>query len=258
MFTVLVIGCGVLGLAVGSFLNVVIYRVPRKLSIVTPRSACPICSTPIRDRDNIPVVSWLLLRGRCRTCHGIISWRYPLVELSCSALFAGTAARLGLHWALPGFLILVSSLLALALIDVEHLTLPKKVIYPSMLGLTVFLLLAALIDQEWHRFLVAVICSAGWFVFFFLINLVSPRALGFGDVRLAPMLGLGLGWMGIRYVILGFFIANLVGALIGLTLIALKKMKRDQPIPYGVFLAGGAVIAIFAGPILLSPFQRIA
>ena len=180
------------------------------------------------------------------------------MELSCSILFAGTAARVGLHWALPGFLIFVSSLLALALIDLEHLTLPKMVIYPTMIGLTAFLLLAALLDRDWHRFLVAVICSASWFVLFFLINLLSPRALGFGDVRLAPMLGLGLGWMGIRYVILGFFTANLVGAVIGVTLVALKKMKRNQPIPYGVFLAIGAVIAIFAGPVLLRPFQHIA
>ncbi len=258
MFTLLIVSCAVLGLAVGSFLNVVIYRVPRKLSIVTPRSACPNCSTPIRDRDNIPVLSWLLLKGRCRTCHAPISPRYPLVELSCSALFAGVAARVGFHWSLPAFLIFMSSLLALAFIDLEHMMLPKRIIYPSLAGIVVSFIAAAGVEHEWHRFLVAGICAVAWFTLFFLLNLISPRVLGFGDVRLAPMLGLGLGWFGIRYVLLGFFAANLVGAVIGITLIAMKKMKRDQPVPYGVFLAAGATIAIFAGPSLLAPFQNLS
>ena len=258
MFTLLIVGCAVLGLAVGSFLNVVIYRVPRKLSIITPRSACPACATPIRDRDNIPVISWLLLKGRCRTCHEPISPRYPLVELSGAALFAGVAARVGLHWSLPAFLILTASLLALALIDLEHMVLPKKIIYPSLAGIIISLVAAAGAEHSWHRLFVAAVCALAWFVLFFLLNLISPRVLGFGDVRLAPLLGLGLGWLGVRYVLLGFFSANLVGAVIGVILIAMKKMKRDQPIPYGVFLAIGAAIAIFAGPALIAPFQNLS
>ena len=257
MFTLLIIGCAVLGLAVGSFLNVVIYRVPRKLSIVAPRSACPSCSTPILDRDNIPVISWLILKGRCRTCHAPISPRYPLVELGCSALFAGTAARVGVHWALPAYLVFMASLLALAMIDLELMVLPKMIIYPSLLGVAAFLTLAAGVNHEWHRLLIAGICALSWFALFFLINLISPRALGFGDVRLSLLLGLGLGWFGVRYVILGFFTANLVGAVIGVTLIALKKMKRNQPIAYGVFLAFGAASAILVGSILLEPFQNL-
>lgn len=257
MFTLLIVGCAVFGLAVGSFLNVVIYRVPRKLSIVTPRSACPNCSTPILDRDNIPVISWLILRGRCRTCKTPISPRYPLVELGCSALFAGTAARVGAQWSLPAYLIFMGSLLALALIDLELMVLPRKIIYPSLLGVAAFLTLAAGVDHQWHRLLIAGICALSWFALFFLLNLISPRALGFGDVRLAPLLGLGLGWFGIRFVILGFFAANLIGAFIGLTLIALKKMKRNQPIAYGVFLATGTALAVFAGPLLLAPFSHL-
>ena len=257
MFTLLIIECAALGLVVGSFLNVVIYRVPRKISIVRPRSACPNCHTPIRDRDNIPVVSWLLLRGKCRTCGLAISPRYPLIELTCAGLFAATSARIGGHWSLGAYLVLAASLLALAMIDLEHMVLPRKVVYPSLLGVTAFLAASTGVDHEWRRLLLAALYGIGWFVLFFLINFASPRFLGFGDVRLAPVLGLGLGWFGPRYVILGFFTANLVGAIIGVTLIAMKKITRDQPIPYGVFLAIGAEVAILAGPLLLRPFGKL-
>jgi len=226
------------------------------MSIVSPRSACPNCATPIRERDNVPVVSWLILRGRCRTCREPISIRYPLIELACAALFAGAAARLGYNWDLPAFLIFLASLLALSAIDVELLVLPKVIIYPSLVAIAALLTVAAGATNDWHRLLIAILCAAGWFVLFFVINFASPRALGFGDVRLAPILGLGLGWLGIRYVILGFFAANLVGAIIGLALIAAKKMSREQPIPYGVFLAIGAGIALYAGPEIIAPFHN--
>jgi len=256
VFTLLIVGCALLGLAIGSFLNVVIYRVPRHLSIVTPRSACPTCHAQILDRDNIPVISWLLLKGRCRSCGAKISPRYPLIELTCSGLFAGTAARVGINWALPAFLVMMASLLALAAIDLELMVLPKRIIYPSLGAMAVILTGTTTYYHEWHRLEIAAACAGSWFLIFFLLNLISPRALGFGDVRLAPLLGLGLGWFGIRYVILGFFAANLIGAVVGVTLIALKKMKRNQPIAYGVFLAIGAGIAVFAGPALLMPFSR--
>jgi leader peptidase (prepilin peptidase)/N-methyltransferase len=162
---------------------------------------------------------------------------------------------LGFNWDLPAFLIFIASLLALSAIDVELLILPKVIIFPSLIAIGVLLIVAAGVTNQWHRLLIAVLCSVGWFVVFFVINFASPRALGFGDVRLAPVLGLALGWLGIRYVILGFFAANLVGALIGLGLIAAKKMSREQPIPYGVFLAIGAGIALYAGPELLAPFH---
>lgn len=258
MLGLLIGGCAVLGLAVGSFLNVVIYRVPRHESIVSPRSACPTCHAQILDRDNIPIVSWVLLRGRCRNCREPISWRYPLVELTCAGLFAGAAARVGFDWDLPALIILLAGLFALACIDLEHLVLPKAVVYATLLPLASSLVLAAATTGEWHRLLIAGLCAAAWFVAFFVLNAVGPRYLGFGDVRLAPLLGLGLGWLGVRYVLLGFFAANLIGAVIGVTLIALKKMKRDQPIPYGVFLALGAALAIYAGPELLAPFQRFS
>jgi leader peptidase (prepilin peptidase)/N-methyltransferase len=240
--------CGVFGLAVGSFLNVVIHRVPRRESIVAPRSSCPDCATVLANRDNIPVVSWLLLGGRCRTCGALISRRYPSVELACGALFAGGTLRFGLNWTLPAFLVLVAGLLALACTDLEHSLLPKRIVYPLFGLVGVLLMLAAAVTGDWDRLLVAIACAAAWFAVFLAINLYDRRWLGFGDVRLAPVLGLGLGWLGVRYVVLGFFAANLIGAVIGLSLIAAKRMKRSSRFPYGVFLTAGAYVAIYAGP----------
>ncbi len=248
MLGVLIGGCALLGLAVGSFLNVVIYRVPRHESIVRPRSKCPTCGVAIKERDNIPVLSWLILHGRCRACHAPISPRYLLVELAGCALFAGAAARLGYNWDLPAVLVLFASLLALSFIDIEHLVLPKVIVYPTIIVVIGLLAIAAGETDRWHTFLSAAICAAVWFAAFFVLNLASPRLLGFGDVRLSLVLGFSLGWFGWRYAVLGFFVANVIGAIIGLALIALKKITRDHPIPYGVFLALGTAFAIFVGP----------
>jgi leader peptidase (prepilin peptidase) / N-methyltransferase len=256
MFGFLIALCALLGLAVGSFLNVVIYRVPRGESIISPRSACPTCGAPIRERDNIPVVSWLVLRGRCRDCRASISERYPLVEVACAGLFAGTAARLGRQWDLPAYLVLFAGLLALSCIDIEKLLLPKKIVYPLTGLVAVLLLMAAAATGQWHDYVVAVACALSWFAVFFVLNFASPRILGFGDVRLSLVLGLALGWFGVGYVLLGFFAANLIGAVIGLTLIATKRMTRSDRIPYGVFLAAGCAVAVFVGPELLRPFTN--
>jgi leader peptidase (prepilin peptidase)/N-methyltransferase len=253
---VLIGACALLGLAVGSFLNVVIYRVPKGMSVVSPRSACPSCGTPIAERDNIPVASWLLLRGRCRHCHEPISARYPVVELVCAGLFAGLAARFGYDWALPAYLVLFAGLLALSVIDVETMLLPKVIVWPLSVIVASLFVLAAAVTGHWHELLVGVISGAAWFAVFYAMNLASPRLLGFGDVRLAPVLGLALGWLGWRYVLLGFFVANLIGAIIGVALIATHRMDRQQRIPYGVFLAGGTAVAVFAGSGLLRPFAR--
>ncbi len=248
--------CAVLGLAVGSFVNVVIHRVPNSESVVSPCSACPTCGAAIRGRDNIPVVSWLLLRGHCRDCGAPISVEYPLVELACAALFAGTAARFGRQWDLPAYLVLFAGLLALSIIDVERLVLPKKIVYPLTVVVAALLLLAAAETGKWHAYLIGAACAIGWFIVFFAMNLISPRFLGFGDVRLSLVLGLSLGWLGFGYVILGFFAANLIGAVVGIALIATKHMERQSRIPYGVFLAAGCAVAVFAGPELLRPFSH--
>jgi len=250
--TILIAYCTLMGLVVGSFLNVVIYRVPRHLSIVRPRSSCPNCHHPIQERDNIPVVSWVLLGGRCRHCHSPISLRYPLVELSTGVLFAATAWRWGVHLDLVAFLILDAALVALALIDLEQLLLPRSIVYPTLLAVGGWLLVSAAHYGQWHRFLVAVLCSLAWFVGFFVLNFVSPRSLGFGDVRLSLVLGLALGWLGVGDVLIGFFASNLIGATVGLGLIAAKKRTREEPVPYGVYLAMGTVLAVLIGPALLT------
>ncbi|MBW4079021.1 MAG: prepilin peptidase [Acidobacteria bacterium] len=250
--TLLLIYCAILGLAVGSFSNVIIYRVPRHLSIVRPRSACPNCHHAIAERDNIPVISWVLLHGRCRHCHSPISVRYPLVELSTGILFGLTAWRVGAHLDLVAYLILVAALVSLALIDLEQLLLPRSIVYPTLFAVAGWLLVCAVHYGQWHRLAVAAICAVSWFALFFALNFFSPRSLGFGDVRLSLVLGLALGWLGVGVVFIGFFASNLIGAVVGLSLIAAKKRTRDEPIPYGVYLAAGTIVAILLGPVLLA------
>jgi leader peptidase (prepilin peptidase) / N-methyltransferase len=241
-----------LGLAVGSFLNVVIHRVPRNESLLRPRSHCPNCQVTIADRDNIPVVSWLILRGHCRSCGSRISIRYPLVEVATGLLFLGAAFRSGLSWSLPAYLVWVAGLLVLALIDLEHLILPRQIVYVCLALTSALLALASFATHDWHRFVVGLIAGAIWFVVFFALNFASPRLLGFGDVRLAPLLGLALGWQSTGEVAIAFFLSNLIGAVIGVSLIAAGKIRRDQPIPYGVFLALGCVATYYAGSLLTS------
>ncbi|MDA8046878.1 MAG: prepilin peptidase [Actinomycetota bacterium] len=244
MTVVLVVGAALYGLAIGSFLNVVIYRVPAARSVVRPPSACPVCEQPITTRDNIPVVSWLLLRGRCRNCATPISARYPLVEVLTAAVWVAVALRFGWSWTLPAELVFVTGLIALAFIDYDHLKLPRVIVWPLGLTVAALLLLAAAVQGTWHRLLVAVICAAVEFALLFLINFASPRALGFGDVRLGPVLALALGWLGWRDAFWGFFGANLLGAVVGLALIAARRAGRRTPIPFGVFLAVGAFLAL--------------
>jgi leader peptidase (prepilin peptidase)/N-methyltransferase len=178
------------------------------------------------------------------------------VELLTAGLFAGLAARFGWNWALPAYLALFAGLVALSWIDVERLLLPRTIIYPLTVTVAVLLLVPAGIYGRWHSYWVAWAWAAGWFVFFYALNFASPRLLGFGDVRLAPVLGLGLGWFGWRYVVIGFFAANLIGAIVGVTLIVTNQIERQQRIPYGVFLTLGTAVAVFAGPEIVSRLSQ--
>ncbi len=255
MFTLLIVGCGVFGLLIGSFLNVVIYRVPRQLSVVSPPSACPRCGNRLLTRDNIPVVSWLFLRGKCRSCAAPIAKRYPLVELLTGVLFSLIAARLGVSWSVPAFLAFTAGLIALSWIDVEHLLLPKRLVYIHLAIVFAMLLIAASITHEWRHLVIAVCCAIGWWLIFFLLNLFNPHWLGFGDVRFSLVLGLGLGWLSVGHVIFGFFAANFIGLIVSGALLIAKKIERSRRLPYGVFLSAGSVASIlFAGP-LLSPLH---
>jgi leader peptidase (prepilin peptidase) / N-methyltransferase len=253
MTAALLIGAALYGLVVGSFLNVVIYRVPAKQSIVKPPSSCPGCGNRIEARDNLPVLSWLLLRGRCRHCGMRISIRYPLVELLTAALWVIVALRFGWSWTLPAMFIFVSGLVALSFTDLDHLLLPRVIVYPWGAMVLAALLLAAAIQGSWHRLLIAVACGAVEFAVLFTIHFVSPRSMGFGDVRFAPVIGLALGWLGWRYAFWGFLAANLIGAVVGLILIGLGRTGRKTPIPFGVFLSIGAVLAMVFGGLVHYP-----
>ena len=232
---------------IGSFANVVIYRVPEGRSIVRPPSGCPACGARVRARDNIPVISWLVLRGHCRDCHAPISLRYPAVEALVGGLFVGVGLRFGISWTGVGEAALAAGLVVLAFIDLEHLLLPKKIVYATLTVVAVVFVAGAATGTQWHRLLVAAISAVVPWALFFVINFVSPRAMGFGDVRLALLIGFGLGWLGAGYAFLGFIVASVLGSVVGVTMIALGKAGRRTPIPFGTFLAAGAVLAVLAG-----------
>ncbi len=251
MTGLLVVGCGALGLIIGSFLNVVIWRVPRDESIVRPPSHCPHCDTEIRPYDNIPVISWVLLRGRCRACRAGISVRYPLVELACGLLWVAMALRFGATWALPAYLVLVSALLALSLIDFDTFLLPNKIVYPLGGSLVVLFGLAALLDDAGGDYVRALLGGLAAYAFFLTVHLIAPRGMGFGDVKLSFSLGVALGWISWGSVFLGLFLGFLLGAVIGVILIATKVRSRRDHVPFGPFLAAGTVLAILFGAPLL-------
>jgi leader peptidase (prepilin peptidase) / N-methyltransferase len=239
--------CGVFGLLIGSFLNVVIWRVPRGESIVRPPSHCPGCDRPIAPHDNIPVLSWLLLQGRCRHCGVRISIRYPAVELATAGLFVGVAVRIGLHPALPAFLYLAAVAIALALIDLEHFRLPDPLTLPSYPVGVALLLIAALADSTWWPFERALISMAALFALYDVIAFIAPKGMGGGDVKLAGVLGLYLGWLGWDQLAVGAFMAFLVGGIVSVGLVLFAGAGRKTRVPFGPFMLVGAFIGIFAG-----------
>lgn len=243
--------CAVLGLAVGSFLNVVIHRVPRRESVVTPRSRCPGCGTELANRDNVPVLSWLVLRGRCRTCAMPISWRYPLVELACAGLFAAMGARFADDWALPAFLVLAAACLAGSVIDVEHMLLPNRLVFPSLGMAAVALAVAAGVDGAWDRLgraAAGAVLASGALL---LLALLKAGAMGMGDVKLALLLGLCLGWLGLDHVALGLFLGFLLGSVVGVFLVLSRAKDLKDHFAFGPFLCAGTLLAVWWGSQLL-------
>jgi leader peptidase (prepilin peptidase) / N-methyltransferase len=230
----------VLGAVFGSFLNVVAYRLPRGESLSRPRSRCPHCETPIRPYDNVPVLSWLLLRGRCRSCRAPISPRYPLVEAATGLLCALVVVAKGADAdALLG-LALVLLLVPITLIDLDHRIIPNRL---TLIGAIVAPLLVAFTDPDaLPEHLIAGVAAGA----FFLIALLAyPSGMGMGDVKLAAVLGLFLG----RAVGPAIFVALVSGTLVGALIIARKGTRegRKTAVPFGPFLALGGVVALFAG-----------
>lgn len=272
---------GVFGALIGSFLNVVVYRVPQRRSVVSPPSACPHCGTHIRGYDNIPLVSWIALRGRCRDCAAPISARYPLVELAGGLAFAGAAvwfmlvrwplhvdAANGLSGAsattvvagileLLAFLYLTAISIALALIDLDTRTLPNRIVLPAYAVGAVLLGSSALLSGHPGALLGAAIGGAALFAFYFLIAFASPKGMGFGDVKLAGVLGLFLGYLGWGPLAVGAFAGFLVGGLYALGLIALRRAGRTSGIPFGPWMLLGAWIGIVAGAPLASDYLAL-
>ncbi len=261
---------GVLGAIIGSFLNVVIHRLPLEQSIVFPNSRCPSCGTVIAFYDNIPVLSYVMLRARCRACREYISIRYPAVEIMTALLFVAVAWRDGLSYALPFDLIFVSALVALVFIDAEHMILPNAITYPGI----VFALLARLVIPYlmgqphfddlsplmngalaglpmWAASLIGGVIGALigggslWLMGWTWEKLRGIEAMGLGDVKMMFMVGAYLGW---RLTILTIFFGVLSGSIIG-TLLMLREGKRNMQmlLPFGVFLGIGAILAVLVG-----------
>jgi len=243
----LAVAAGILGLLVGSFLNLVIHRVPLGESVVHPRSRCPGCGTELAARDNVPVLSWVLLRGRCRTCGEPISPRYPMVELGTAVLFAGVAVWCGLSWSLPAYLYLAGISVALSAIDLDVRRLPDKIVLPSYVVALVLLLLPAVAEGRWDAYLRAALTGVGLFAFYFLLALIYPAGMGFGDVKLSGVLGIYLGWYSWGLAILATFVAFLLGAVVGVAVMVRTKEGRRTKVPFGPFMLLGTFIALFFG-----------
>lgn len=232
------------GLVTGSFLNVVIYRLPRQTSTVRPSSRCPYCGAGIRPLDNIPLVSYLLLRGRCRACGAPISPRYPLVEGLTAALFVACIVAFGPTLEAVAAAVFCALLVVLAAIDVEHFLLPDRLTLPGILlglGLQLWMPQTTLLDA-----LLGVLVGAGFLIL--LINtwfwLRDEESMGLGDVNMLAMVGAFLGWRGVASTLL---FASLAGALVGLALVASRRLTLKGRLPFGLFLAVGALLSLFFG-----------
>lgn len=235
------------GITIGSFLNVVIYRVPNDESI-NGRSKCPKCGHQIRWYDNIPLFSWLVLRGKCRDCKAPISIRYPLVELVNGLAWLGLGLYFGLDPILPLFLILASATLALTMIDFDTMTLPNVITYPIFIITGLYFTGLAFYSGNMDSLVSAGLGAAVYFVFFFLMWLLTGgRGLGFGDVKLAPTLGAMIGWFSLYGVGVGIMGAFIFGGIPAGIAMALGIVKRGTQIPFGPMLILGAWIAVFFG-----------
>ena len=250
--------CGLLGLAVGSFLNVVVWRVPRGESVVSPPSACPACAQPVRPRDNVPVVGWLLLGGRCRDCEASIPARYPVVEALTAVLFVVLALRLGPDPVLPAYLYLAAVGLALALIDLDVRRLPDALTLPSYPVVAALLALGAALGSGSGELVRALLGGLAMAAFYFTLFFAHPRGMGFGDVKLSGVLGMATAWSGWGAFGVGLFAGFLLGGLWGIALLVSGRGGRRSAVPFGPFMLAGTLLAVLAGQPLADAYVRLA
>ena len=250
---------GLLGLAIGSFLNVVIHRVPRGESLIRPGSRCPSCGTAVRSRHNVPVLGWLMLRGKCADCAEPIAARYPLVEAATGVLFVAVAARvvqLHLVAALPAYLYFAGAGVALAVIDFDCRRLPNAIVYPSYVVIAVLLTLSAGLTSDWDALLRAAIGGATLFGFYLALAIAYPAGMGFGDVKLSGILGALLAYLSWSALVIGAFAGFLFGAVVGVGVMIAGRGGRKTALPFGPFMIAGVLTAIFAAQPLTRLYTR--
>jgi leader peptidase (prepilin peptidase)/N-methyltransferase len=235
------------GLLAGSFLTVVVDRVPRGASVVQPGSACGNCGLRLGPRDLVPVLSWLALRGKCRKCHTSIGTEPLVLELSTAFLFGLTAWHFGLSWRTPAFCVLMAGLVGLTWIDLHTKRLPRAIIHWTAIVGVPLLCVAALVEHQPKRIWMMLLGAALSFALMGVIYLASRGGLGDGDVRLAPLLGAYLGFLNPGLAPVGLFFGFAAGAVVGVALMVTKRAGRRTAVPFGPFLALGTVLALFFG-----------
>lgn len=254
----MIILLGIMGLFIGSFLNVVIYRVPKKISVISPPSSCPKCRTAIRMIDNIPVISWLLLHGKCRACDLRISVRYPIVEVLTAVFFvvvgykfSQTTFNVSNSFLLLAFLYLAAISIALAMIDMETHTLPNWLVLPSYAVGILFLGIASFTGEGATPFIRAILAATIMWVAYLVIALAYPGGMGFGDVKFAGVIGLFLGYLGWSVLLTGALAAFVLGAFYAIALLIKRSADRKTGIPFGPWMMAGAWLAVlFSSPIV--------
>ena len=239
--------CALLGVYVGTYLNLLIDLVPQKRRVTPLRAACRACVDSTERPRRLPLVPWLLRGGRCASCSERASSRYAAVEVTTGALFAAAGLRFGADAALPAYLVFFASLLAVSVIDFEHKIIPNRIVYPTIALCLPLLALAAAVGDDWGRLLRAAVGAAVAWAVLLVVHLVSPAGMGFGDVRLAFVLGLMLGWLSASHVVAGLFLGFALGAVVGLGLVIVAGRSRKDAVPFGPFLAAGAIIAVLVG-----------
>ncbi len=234
----------VFGAVVGSFLNVCIFRLPAEASIVKPRSQCPYCHHPIRNCDNIPLISFIILRGKCRDCGGKISWRYPLVELITALMAMLLFLKFSLTLSFLIFFIFTAVLIVITFIDLDHQIIPDILTLP---GIPIFCLAAIfLLKIPWLESLLGLLIGGGiLFAIAFVYELISKReGMGGGDIKLLAMIGGFLGWKSLIFII---FFSSFSGAIVGITAMIIKKQDMKYAVPFGPFLSAATVAYLFWG-----------